>query len=133
MKTAEIANFSQILNHILGIVFIIIILSVAYAYLKPHQLHKRRLFSTLVLKLSYLLYLLVLCIIVYLSALVKGGLDKVFYGIEFFAFLLVLFAPTIGIFARKLGYFSKKREGYNYFFTTVNLLSIVAILIMYFV
>jgi len=133
MKTAEIANFSQILNHILGIVFIIIILSVAYAYLKPHQLHKRRLFSTLVLKLSYLLYLLVLCIIVYLSALVKGGLDKVFYGIEFFAFLLVLFAPTIGIFARKLGYFSKKREGYNYFFTAVNLLSIVAILIMYFV
>jgi hypothetical protein len=133
MKTAEIANFSQILNHILGIVFIIIVLSVAYAYLKPHQLHKRRLFSTLVLKLSYLLYLLVLCIIVYLSALVRGGLDKVFYGIEFFAFLLVLFAPTIGIFARKLGYFSKKREGYNYFFTTVNLLSIVAILIMYFV
>lgn len=133
MKTAEIANFSQILNHILGIVFIIIILSVAYAYLKPHQLHKRRLFSTLVLKLSYLLYLLVLCIIVYLSALVRGGLDKVFYGIEFFAFLLVLFAPTIGIFARKLGYFSKKREGYNYFFTGVNLLSILAILIMYFV
>ncbi len=133
MKTAEIANFSQILNHILGIVFIVIILSVAYAYLKPHQLHKRRLFSTLVLKLSYLLYLLVLCIIVYLSALVRGGLDKVFYGIEFFAFLLVLFAPTIGIFARKLGYFSKKREGYNYFFTAVNLFSIVAILIMYFV
>ena len=133
MKTAEIANFSQILNHILGIVFIVIVLSVAYAYLKPHQLHKRRLFSTLVLKLSYLLYLLVLCIIVYLSALVKGGLDKVFYGIEFFAFLLVLFAPTIGIFARKLGYFSKKREGYNYFFTAVNLFSIIAILIMYFV
>jgi hypothetical protein len=133
MKTAEIANFSQILNHILGIVFIVIVLSVAYAYLKPHQLHKRRLFSTLVLKLSYLLYLLVLCIIVYLSALVRGGLDKVFYGIEFFAFLLVLFAPTIGIFARKLGYFSKKREGYNYFFTAVNLFSIVAILVMYFV
>jgi hypothetical protein len=131
--TTEIANFSQILNHILGIVFIIIVLSVAYAYLKPHQLHKRRLFSTLVLKLSYLLYLLVLCIIVYLSSIVKGGLDKVFYGIEFFAFLLVLFAPTVGIFARKLGYFSKKREGYNYFFTVVNMLSIIAILVMYFV
>jgi hypothetical protein len=131
--TTEMANFNQILNHILGIVFIIIILSVAYAYLKPHQLHKRRLFSTLVLKLSYLLYLMVLCIIVYLSALVKGGLDKVFMGIEFFAFLLVLFAPTIGIFARKLGYFSKKREGYNYFFTVVNMLSIIAILVMYFV
>ncbi|NLJ42079.1 MAG: hypothetical protein GX431_00375 [Bacteroidales bacterium] len=127
------ANFNEILNHILGIIFIIIILSVAYAYLKPHQLHKRRLFSTLLLKLSYLFYLLVLCIIVYMSALVKGGLDKVFNGIEFFAFLLVLFTPTIGIFARKLNYFSKKREEYNYFFTAINLVSVIAILVMYFV
>jgi len=127
------ANFNQILNHILGIIFIIIILSVAYAYLKPHQLHKRRLFSTLLLKLSYLFYLLVLCIIVYMSALVKGGLDKVFNGVEFFAFLLVLFIPTIGIFARKLNYFSKKREEYNYFFTALNIISVVAILVMYFV
>jgi len=127
------ANFDEILNFILGIIFILIIFSVAFAYLKPHQLHKRRLISTLLLKISYLFYVLVLCIIVYFSALVRGGLDKVFYGIEFFAFLIVLFAPTIGIFARKLGYFSKKREGYNYFFTIVNLLSVVAILVMYFV
>ena len=130
---ADVANFNEILNHILGIIFFIIIFSVAYAYLKPHQLHKRRLFSTLLLKLSYLFYVLVLCIIVYLSALFKGGLNKVFYGIEFFAFLIVLFAPTIGIFARKLSHFSKKREGYNYFFTVVNVLSVVAILVMYFV
>jgi hypothetical protein len=129
----DMANFNEILNHILGIIFIILILSVAYAYLKPHQLHKRRLFSTLLLKLSYMLYLIVLCIVVYLSTLFKGGLDKVFMGIEFFAFLIVLFVPTIGIFARKLGYFSKKREGYNYFFTIVNILSVVAILLMYFI
>jgi TM2 domain-containing membrane protein YozV len=127
------ANFNEILNHILGIVFIILIFSVAYAYLKPHQLHKRRLVSTLVLKLSYLFYLLVLCIIVYLSALVKGGLDKVFNGLEFFIFLLVLFIPTIGIFARKLGQFNKKRESYNYFFSVVNLISLLIIILMYFI
>ena len=127
------ANFNEILNHILGIIFIAIIFALAYAYLKPHQLHKRRLVSTLLLKISYLLYLLVLLIIVYLSALVKGGLEEVFFGVEFFAFLLVLFVPNIGILARKLGHFSKKREGYNYFFTIVNLISILAILIMFFV
>jgi hypothetical protein len=127
------ANFNAILNHILGIVFIIIVFSLAYAYLKPHQLHKRRLISTLLLKGSYLLYLLILLIVVYLSALVNGGLEKVFIGVEFFAFLIVLFVPTIGIFARKLGQFSKKREGYNYFFTVVNLLSIISILVMYFI
>jgi len=127
------ANFKEILNFILGIVFIILVFALAYAYLKPHRLHKRRLVSTLLLKISYLLYLFVLLIIIYLSALVNGGLEEVFYGVEFFAFLVVLFVPTIGIFARKLGQFSKKRDGYNYFFSIVNVLSIAAILIMYFI
>jgi len=133
LTPAEVANFKDILNHILGAVFIVIIFALAYAYLKPHQLHKRRLVSTLLLKTSYLLYLLVLLIIVYLSSLIRGGLGEVFYGVEFFAFLLVLFAPNIGILARKLGPFSKKRENYNYFFTIVNIISILAILVMYFV
>lgn len=129
----EMANFPEVLNHILGAVFIVIVFALAYAYLKPHQLHKRRLVSTLLLKVSYLFYLLVLLIIVYLSALVKNGLENVFFGIEFFAFLIVLFVPNIGILARKLGTFSKKRESYNYFFTVVNILSVIAILVMYFV
>jgi len=127
------ANFGEILNHILGVIFIIIVFALAYAYLKPHQLHKRRLVSTLLLKISYLVYLIVLLIIIYMAALVKGGLEEVFYGIEFFAFLVVLFVPTIGIFARKLGQFSKKREGYNYFFSVVNVLSVILILLMFFI
>ncbi len=127
------ANFPAVLNHILGVIFIIIVFALAYAYLKPHELHKRRMVSTLLLKVSYLTYLLILLIVIYLAALVKGGLEKVFMGIEFFAFLVVLFVPTIGIFARKLGQFSKKREGYNYFFTVVNILSIIALLVMYFI
>ena len=126
-------NFTDILSYILGIVFIIIIFSIAYAYLKPHRLHKRRPVSTLLLKGSYLLYLLVLLLVVYFASLVRGGLDQVFFGVEFFAFLIVLFVPTIGIFARKLGQFSKKRENFNYFFTIVNALCIIALLVMYFV
>ena len=132
-KFIQMANFENILKHILGIVFIIIIFSIAYAYLKPHQLHKRRPVSTLLLKGSYLLYFLILLFVVYFSALVKGGLEKVFFGVEFFAFLIVLFVPTIGVFARKLGQFSKKRESYNYFFTLVNALCIIALLLMYFI
>ncbi|MCX6335634.1 MAG: hypothetical protein NT092_15265 [Bacteroidia bacterium] len=131
--TEEMANFNEILNFIIGAVLIVLIFSLAYAYLKPHQLHKRRLLSTLLLKGTYLFYLLILLLAVYFSALVRGGLENVFYGIEFFAFLIVLFVPTIGILARKLGQFSKKRESYNWFFTIVNLLSALAILIMFFV
>ncbi len=127
----EMANFNDVLNHILGIIFIVMVFTLAYAYLKPHQLHKRRLVSTLLLKTSYLFYLLILLIIIYMSVFIKGGLDKVFMGIEFFAFLIVLFVPNIGIFARKLGRFSKQRESYNYFFTVVNILSVIAIIAMY--
>jgi hypothetical protein len=127
------SNFNAVLNHILGVIFILIIFSLAYAYLKPHQLHKRRMLSTLLLKGSYLLYLLVLLLVVYFSAIINGGLQTIFPDVEFFAFLIVLFVPTIGIFARKLGQFSKKREGYNYFFTVVNILSTISILVMYFI
>jgi hypothetical protein len=127
------SNFNQILNHILGFFFIVIVFSLAYAYLKPHQLHKRRLVSTLLLKSTYLFYLFVLLIVIYLSALVKGGLEEVFFGVEFFAFLVVLFVPTFGILARKLGQFSKKREGYNYFFSAVNIFSVIIVLIMFFI
>ena len=129
----EIANFPEILNFILGGVFAILIFTLAYAYLKPHQLHERRLLSTLTLKLTYLLYLLVLLIVIYFSTLVRDGLVNVFFGVEFFAFLIVLFVPNIGILARKLGYFSKKRESYNWFFTVVNLLSAIALLLMFFI
>ena len=125
-------NFNEILSYILGVIFIILVFALAYAYLKPHQLHKRRKISTLFLKVSYLLYLLVLLIVIYMSTLFKGGLENVFNGVEFFAFLLVIFVPTIGIFARTMEQFSKSRENYNYFFSVVNVLSIVAILIMYY-
>jgi preprotein translocase subunit SecG len=47
---ADVANFKDILNHILGAIFIVIIFALAYAYLKPHQLHKRRLYQHFFLK-----------------------------------------------------------------------------------
>ena len=125
------ANFTDKINHIIGILFILMIFALAYGYLKPHQLHRRRKISTLLLKVSYLLYLLILLIVIYLSVLVKGGLQEVFYELEFFVFLFVLFVPTMGIFARRLERFSKKREGYNYIFTGINVISIIALLVMY--
>jgi hypothetical protein len=128
---ANMTNFSEILNYILGILFIIIVFSLAYAYLKPHRIHKRYPYSTLLLKISYLLYLLVILVIIYLASLVKGGMSEVFLGVEFYAFLIILFVPTIGIFARKVGHFKKNRENYYYFFTLVNILSIIALIVMY--
>ena len=124
--------FTEKLNHIIGVLFILNVFALAYGYLKPHQLHKRRMLSTMFLKVSFLVYLLVLLVVVYLAALIKGGLNVVFPDVEFFAFLLVLFVPTMGIFARRLERFSTKREEYNVFFTVINFLSVFALLLMYF-
>ncbi len=130
-ETAGVSNFPDIRNFVVGAFFIIIVFSIAYAYLKPHRVHKEYPVSTLLLKLSYLVYLLTLLVIVYLSSLVQTGLSDVFYEIQFFAFLLILFVPTIGIFARKMGHFRKKRESFYYFFTLVNILSTAALIVMY--
>lgn len=127
----DMTNFPEILNYILGVLFIIIVFSLAFAYLKPHRIHKKYPFSTLLLKISYLLYLLVILVIIYLSSLIKGGMSLVFLGVEFYAFLIVLFIPTIGIFARKLRHFKKNRENYYYFFTIVNVICIIALVTMY--
>lgn len=72
-------------------------------------------------------------IIIYISLVHRGGIESVFPDIEFFAFLIVLFVPTIGILARKLGQFRKKRENFNYFFTVVNTLCMIALLVMFFI
>jgi len=127
----EILNFDKILNYILGGLLIIIVFSLGYAYLKPHRVHKKYPVSTMVLKISYLVYLLVLMLVVYFSSLRKEGLDEVFNGIEFFAFLLVLFVPTAGLFARKLAHFRKNRENFYYFFSIINVISIAALIVMY--
>jgi len=127
------ANFDEILNYILGGLLIIIVFSLGYAYLKPHRIHKKYPVSTMALKVSYLFYLIILMLVVYFSSLKKGGLNTVFEDIEFFAFLLVLFVPTIGVFARKLGHFRKNRENFYYLFSIINVLSVVALIIMYLV
>ncbi len=125
------ANFNEILNSLLGILFIIVVMALAYGYLKPHRLHKRRLVSTILLKVSYLVYLFNLLLLSYLSIFFKGGVDKVFHGIESYMLLILIVIPTLAILVRKAKPFSKTRDSYNYFFSVVNIFSILVLLLMY--
>ncbi|MCK7536301.1 MAG: hypothetical protein MZV63_37610 [Marinilabiliales bacterium] len=83
-------------NYIIGGLFVLIVFSIAYAYLKPHRLHHSRPLSTLALKGSYLVYLLVTLLVIYFASLSGGGLSEVFDGPEFFVFLLVLLCSHRG-------------------------------------
>lgn len=119
------------MNYIIGAVLIAIVFSIAYAYLKPHRMHHARPLSTLAMKGSYLLYLLVMLVVIYFASLRGGGVSQVFDGPEFFVFLVVLFVPTAGIFSRKIARFSGKRVRYNIIFTAVNLVMAATALLLY--
>lgn len=119
------------MSYIIGALFAVIVFSIAYAYLKPHKLHHSRPLSTLALKGSYLLYLIVMLVVIYFASLRGGGVSTVFDGPEFFIFLAVLFIPTAGIFSRKITRFSAKRVRYNLIFTAVNIVMAITVLLLY--
>ena len=124
-------NLPEMFNYIIGGLFMLIVFSISYAYLKPHKLHHSRPLSTLALKGSYLLYQLITLLVIYFASLQGGGLSQVFDGAEFFILLLVLFVPTVAIFSRKLPYLSSRRVAFNIIFTVVNLIMALAVFIMY--
>ena len=119
------------MSYIIGALFVVIVFAIAYAYLKPHRLHHARPLSTLALKGTYLLYLLVLLLLIYFASLRGGGVSQVFDGPEFFVFLVVLFVPTAGIFSRKITRFSGKRVRYNIIFSVVNVVMTITVLLLY--
>jgi hypothetical protein len=124
-------NFPEMMNYIIGALFVVIVFSIAYAYLKPHKLHHTRPLSTLALKGSYLIYLIVMLVVIYFASLRGGGVSQVFDGAEFFIFLVVLFVPTAGIFSRKITRFSARRVRYNLIFTAVNIIMALMVLLLY--
>ena len=119
------------MSYIIGALLMVIVFSIAYAYLKPHRLHHARPLSTLALKGTYLIYLLVMLLRIYFAILRDGGVSQVFDGAEFFVFLVVLFVPTAGIFSRKITRFSGKRVRYNIIFSVINLLMTLTVLVLY--
>ena len=124
-------NLPEMMSYIIGALFVVIVFAIAYAYLKPHRLHHARPLSTLALKGTYLLYLLVLLLLIYFASLRGGGVSQVFDGPEFFVFLVVLFVPTAGIFSRKITRFSGKRVMYNIIFSVVNVVMTITVLLLY--
>lgn len=124
-------NFPEMFNYIIGGLFVLIVFSIAYAYLKPHKLHHSRPLSTLALKGSYLLYLIITLLVIYFASLKGGGLSEVFDDEEFFLFLVVLFVPTVAVFSRKITHFNSKRVWFNLIFATVNIIMTVTALLLY--
>lgn len=111
----------QTIFHFLLLIVFLIIYVLAFIIVKPFLFNHRRLISTLSLKLSYLIYLAILLVCVYLFMFygpsdIENQLSEVF----FFTLLTCLFIPNMGILFRRN--FKKYRRFYNYLFSAINLI-----------
>lgn len=109
----------NIVHFLLMIVFLIIYL-LAFIIVKPFLINHKRKISTLLLKISYLIYLLILLVFVYLFMFFgPADIEYQISNLLFIILLLGLFLPNFGILLRRN--VEKYRTEYNYTFTLINL------------
>lgn len=111
--------FKELFHLILLIIFLLTYI-LAYSFVKPFLINRKRKYSTLALKLTYMLFLAFLLVFVYLFLLF--GANQITYQIsdmEFFGILILLFLPNIGILIRRK--IKGIRVFYNYLFSLINL------------
>jgi len=117
------------LNFLLHLIFIatfVFLFVVSIIILRPFRVHRKRAISTISLKVSYLVYLLVFLLLAYLALFYSGSLSteedqpgKNPFLIYYIAVIFAFFIPNLGImFRRKI---TKFRSQYNIIFTTINL------------
>jgi cytochrome bd-type quinol oxidase subunit 2 len=128
-------NFFQFLLHFIFIATFLFVYVIAIILLKPFRLHRKRKVSTVVLKISYLVYLAFFLAFVYLvlffadskvntEEIMDDGTSVIYYIIVLVSF----FIPNIGIMIRRR--FKKNRQAFNYLIAVFNLLIILALVFM---
>ncbi len=106
--------------HFLLMIAFLIIYVLAFIIVKPFLLNYKRLVSTLIFKISYLIYIAVLLISVYLFMLYgPSDIEHQISEVFFFTLLTCLFIPNLAILFRRN--FKKYRKHYNYLFSLINL------------
>ena len=97
--------------------------------LRPFRFHKRRLKSTVILKMSYLLYLVSFLAFTYLLLFGRKEVAEseqpyeTLFNIHFLFFLTSTLIPNIGIMIRRR--IKKNRVEYNLLVTVINLLYLI--------
>lgn len=118
----------QTVFHFLLMIVFLIMYVLAFIVVKPLLLNRKHLISTLSLKVSYLIYLGILLISVYLFMFYgPNDMEHQLSEVFFFTILICLFIPNIGILLRRN--FRRYRRNYNYLFSLINL--VITIFIIY--
>jgi len=104
----------------------VVLFIVTILILQPFKYHRRRLKSTILLKLSYLLYLVSFLIFTYLLLFGKKEISNseqpydTLFNIHFLFFLTSTLVPNIGIMIRRK--IRKSRVDYNILVSVINLI-----------
>lgn len=127
------SGFINFFLHFVFIAIFVFLIIVSFIILRPFRIHRTRMVSTLALKLSYLLYLVVFIALVYLilffsvipeeeELLTDDWIMNLCYAIIVISF----FVPNLAIMLRRK--VKKLRQQYNVFFTVVNVFIVLALL-----
>jgi uncharacterized membrane protein YhaH (DUF805 family) len=112
----------------------IIVFVTASSSLKPFRTHKRRRISTMFLKLSYLIYLSVYLVFIFLilflseTRLQSEEIDEKWIKFYLGLFLVITLFPNMGIVFRRK--FKKVRVNYNITLTAINFLATILIILL---
>lgn len=127
-------GYFDIYVRILFLITFVVIFYLAYRYLKPFRVHRKRAVSTLSLKLSYLAYLALFLYFLFfvLFFQVKDGLseipdDDLIIRLYFIAVVTISVLPNLGIVFRRR--FKASRTNYNVAVAILNTLICVLLIL----
>ena len=124
------SNFIQFLLHLLVISAFLLIFVLATVFVKPLMINRKRMVSTMILKIGYLVYLLLLLSFFYYLIFVDKDLTEFITDVHFLLILLSLFIPNAGMMLRRR--IKKTRTLYNYLLSLVFLVVVVFLIILFY-
>lgn len=120
-------NSYNFLLHFILITALALTYFIAIIIIKPFLINRKRLYSTITLKVTYLIYLATFfftfyCFIIYGEVKLEEQIRDTFFILS----LMLLFLPNLGMMARRA--VTRNRIFYNYFFSFLNLLVVMFLL-----
>lgn len=128
------ANYANTFYGFVYATVFLIVFVTAWTSLKPFKLHKKRKLSTLALKISYLGYLAVYMIFIFIlifnpeNKINNQEITEKWLKFYLIVFLTITLIPNIGILVRKK--IKKAREKFNITFSVLNAFSLLVILLL---
>ncbi len=128
------ANYVNTFYGFIYITVFLIVFITAWTSLKPFKLHRKRKISTLALKLSYLIYLAVYMIFIFVlifnpeNKINSQDISEKWLKFYLAIFLMITLIPNLGILIRRK--VKKDRDKFNITFSVFNAVSLLIIIVL---